>query len=419
VNLLKHRTECLNNTVRFASSKREDLGMKPEPNPAVIFTEQHLELKKNLKKLIEKDINPYVDQWEKEGQFPAHEVFKKLGDAGFLGVTKPTEYGGLGLDYTYSVAVAEALGSVSCGAIPMAVGVQTDMSTPALAKFGSDYVKEEFLAPAIAGDVVTSIAVSETGGGSDVASIKTTAVKSGDDYIINGSKMWITNAWQADWMCCLVNTGEGPMHQNKTLVVVPMKTPGVTLTKRIDKLGMRSSDTAEIILEDVRVPQKNAIGQEGMGFMYQMMQFQEERLYAAATSIEGLQLCINETLEYAKNRKMFGTNLLSMQSVHFRLAELETELECLKSLVYRTVGKYVEGEDVTKLASMCKLKSGRLCREVTDSCLQYWGGMGFTNEVLISRLYRDFRLMSIGGGADEVMLGIICKYMGSLPKKGF
>lgn len=366
--------------------------------------------------MIDTEINPHVDRWEAEGQFPAHEVFKKLGQAGFLGVTKPEEYGGLGLDYTYSVAMGEALGNVNCGAIPMAIAVQTDMATPALARFGSDYVKEQFLAPSISGDLVSCLGVSEPSGGSDVASLKTTARREGDDFIINGQKMWITNAFQADWMCLLANTSQGAPHKNKSLICVPMDTPGIHLNKRIDKMGMRSSDTAQIFFEDVRVPAKNIIGQEGMGFTYQMLQFQEERLAAAALTLAPLEICIRETIKYTRDRMAFGQPLLNNQYIHFRLAELETEVECLRSLLYRATELYVGGEDVTKLASMCKLKSGRLVREISDSCLQFWGGMGFTNEVLVSRFYRDLRLVSIGGGADEVMLSIICKYMGILPQ---
>lgn len=366
--------------------------------------------------IIDKDINPNVDQWEAEEQFPAKEIFKTLGDAGLLGVTKPTEYGGLGLDYTYSVAVAEELGSINCGGIPMAVGVQTDMATPALARFGSDELKREFLAPSVAGDRVACLGVSEVGSGSDVASIQTKAVRQGDDLVINGGKMWTTNAFQADWMCLLANTSDGPVYGNKSLICLPMDLPGVKLARKIDKMGMRSSDTGQVFLEDVRVPAKYIIGEEGMGFTYQMIQFQEERLWAAAAAVLPLEKCIELTVEYTRQRKAFGQPLLNNQVVHFRLAELATEVEALRSMLYRAVSQYVDGNDVTMLASMCKLKTGRLAREVTDSCLQYWGGMGFTNEVLISRFFRDFRLVSIGGGADEVMLSIICKYMDTLPK---
>ncbi len=381
------------------------------------LTHEHQELQRNLKRFIDEEINPHVDEWEEAEIFPAHEVFKKMGDLGFLGVTKPAAYGGLELDYSYSVLMAETLGHIHCGAIPMAIGVQTDMATPALARFGSDELRREFLAPAIAGDMVASVGVSEASGGSDVAAIKTTARKDGGDYVINGSKMWITNSLQADWMCVLANTSDGPAHKNKTLIMVPMKTKGVSVAKKIRKIGMNSSDTGLIYFDEVRVPQRHAIGQEGMGFTYQMMQFQEERLWAAANSIQALTNCIDWTVEWARERKLFGSALLDNQWVHFRLAELKTEVESLRALTYRACDLYVRGENVTELASMAKLKAGRLMRIVPDSCLQFWGGMGFTWENLVSRMYRDGRLASIGAGADEVMLGIIAKAMHIHPDK--
>jgi citronellyl-CoA dehydrogenase len=381
------------------------------------FTEEHAQLRRTVREFVEKEINPHVDRWERDGAFPAHDVFKKAGKLGLLGVNKPEAFGGLGLDYSYQAVATEELGTCACGAIPMALGVQTDMATPALARWGSDELKREFLAPAIAGDAVSSIAVSEASGGSDVAAIKTHAKKDGADYVITGSKMWITNAAQADWLCLLVNTSEGKVHANKTLVIVPTKTKGVTIGAKIDKLGMRASDTCPIFFEDVRVPQRNRIGEEGMGFMMQMVQFQEERLCGAIGTLRGMETVIDATITYCKERHTFGQPLIDNQVIHFRMAELRTEVELLRSLIYRAVEDYTHGTDVTMLASMAKLKAGRLAREVSDACLQYWGGMGFTWENVAARSYRDTRLLSIGGGADEIMLGIICKLMGILPGK--
>jgi citronellyl-CoA dehydrogenase len=383
----------------------------------MLFTDEHDAVRAMVKRFVEEEINPHVEAWEKEGMFPAHELFKKAGDLGLFGLTKPEAYGGAGLDYTYEVVAAEELGRTTCGGIPMALGVQSNMATPALARFGSDALREEFLTPALAGDQVACIGVSEAGAGSDVASIKTTARKDGDDYVINGSKMWITNGIQGDWMCTLVSTGDGPSHRNKSLIIVPLDTPGVVRARKLDKMGMRSSDTAELYLEDVRVPQRYLIGEENKGFMYQMVQFQEERLYASANVLRALERAIHDTIAYTRQRQAFGKSILDNQVVHYRLAELATEVELLRALTYRAVELYVAGEDVTRLASMAKLKAGRLAREVADSCLQYWGGMGFMNETAISRMFRDLRLLSIGGGADEVMLGIIAKYEGTLPTR--
>ena len=381
------------------------------------LTQEHEELRRNLSKFIDNEINPHVDKWEDAEIFPAHELFKKMGALGFLGLTKQEEYGGMGLDYSYAAVMAETLGRIRCGAIPMAIGVHTDMATPALSRYGSDVVKREFLAPSISGEFVACLGVSETGAGSDVASIKTSARKDGDDYVINGGKMWTTNGTQADWMCLLANTSEGAPHKSKTLICVPMKTKGINVAKKLRKIGMMASDTAQIVFDDVRVPQRYRIGEEGMGFTYQMQQFQEERLWAAASAVEGLLRNISDTVDYIRERKIFGQTVLDFQVVHFRLAELKTEVEALRALTYRAVDLYVSGKDVTELASMAKLKAGRLLREVPDACLQYWGGMGYTWDNPVSRAYRDGRLASIGGGADEVMLGIICKQMGILPRK--
>jgi citronellyl-CoA dehydrogenase len=382
-----------------------------------MWTHEHEELKRGLKRFIDAEINPHVEEWEAAEIFPAHEVFRKLGALGYLGLTKPVEYGGSGLDYSYSVAMAEALGRIDCGGVPMAIGVQTDMATPALARFGSDELRREFLAPSIAGEFVACLGVSEVGAGSDVASIKTTARKDGDDYVISGGKMWTTNGTQADWCCLLANTGEGAPHKNKSLICVPMKTRGISVAKKIRKIGMMSSDTAQLHFDEVRVPQRYRIGGEGQGFIYQMQQFQEERLWAAANSIEGLMSCLDATVDYVRERKIFGQPVLEHQVVFHKLAELKTEIESLRALTYRATELYIDGQDVTELASMAKLKAGRLLRSVPDACLQYWGGMGYTWENRVSRLYRDGRLASIGGGADEVMLGIIAKAMGIFPKQ--
>ena len=383
------------------------------------LTHDHEQIRDTLKRYIDEHINPHVDEWEAAEIFPAHQVFKGLGDLGLLGLTKPVEYGGMGLDYSYSMVMAETLGLIKCGGVPMAIGVQTDMCTPALARFGSDELKRQFLAPAIAGDMVGCIGVSEPGAGSDVAGIKSTARKDGDDYVINGQKMWITNSLQADWMCMLVNTEGSNPHKNKSLIMVPMReapggklTKGISVAQKIRKIGMDSSDTGLIYFDEVRVPRRNLIGQEGQGFIYQMQQFQEERLWAGANALWVLDECIRQTIEWAQQRKLFGGALIDQQWVQFKLVELQTEVEALRALTWSACERYVAGDDVLQWASMVKLKAGRLMREVSDTCLQFWGGMGYTLDNRVSRLYRDGRLASIGGGADEVMMGIIAKTMG-------
>ena len=288
------------------------------------FSQEHEELRRTVERFVAQEINPHVDEWEEAGIFPAHEVFGALGALGLLGLTKPRAYGGAELDYSYSVVMAEALGHCRCGGVPMAIGVQTDMATPALARFGSDELRAEFLAPAIAGTAVACIGVSEPGAGSDVAAIRTTARRDGGDYVINGGKLWITNGAQADWMCCLANTSDDAPHRSKSLIIVPMKTAGVAVERKLRKIGMHASDTAQIHFDNVRVPRRNLVGEEGKGFTYQMLQFQEERLWAGANTLKALDNAIRDTIEYTRSRKIFGRPTLDNQVVHFTLAELQT-----------------------------------------------------------------------------------------------
>lgn len=381
------------------------------------FTAEHKSLRRTVARFVAEELNPHVDEWEAAEEFPSHEVFRKLGRLGLLGIKYDPAYGGLGLDFSYSMVMAEELGLTHCGGVPMAIGVHTDMCTPALDRFGSDHVKRNFLAPSIAGEVVGCLGVSEPGGGSDVAAVKTTARRDGGDYVVSGTKMWITNGLKADWCCLLANTSEGPAHRNKSLICVPMDQAGITRHK-IDKIGMHSSDTAQLFFDEVRVPRANLIGEEGAGFTYQMLQFQEERLYAAASSLKSFDRLIDLTIDYTRQRTTFGRPVLDNQVVHFRLAELRTEVEALRALTWSAIERYVAGADVTRLASMAKLKTGRLAREITNSCLQYWGGMGYTADNPVSRAWRDTRLVSIGAGADEIMLGIIAKLEGTLPETG-
>ena len=380
------------------------------------LTHEHQELKRQLERFIADEINPHVDEWEAAEIFPAHEVFGQLGKLGYLGLTKPQAYGGSGLDYSYSVVMAEVLGQIGCGAVPMAIGVQTDMATPALARFGSAALCQEFLAPAIRGDMVACVGVSEPVAGSDVSAIKTTARKDGDDYVINGSKMWITNGAQADYLCLLAKTGSSGGHSGSSLIVVPTNTPGFSVSRKLDKLGLRDSDTAILSFDNVRVPKTNRIGEEGKGFQYQMQQFQRERLAMTLMSLGSMERCIELTKKYLKARKAFGKPLGHNQFIYFKLAELISEIEALRYLAYECVSQYAAGQDMTRLASMAKLKSGLLSRQVADMCLQFHGGMGYVEEYPIARYFRDIRLWAIGGGADEVMMEVIAKYEGLGPK---
>ncbi len=378
------------------------------------YTHEHQQLFDTTKDFVDNEINPHAAEWERAGIWPAREVLKKMGALGLLGINKPEEVGGLGLDYSYQIAFAEGLGHCKVGGLPMAIGVQTDMATPALARYGNDYLKQNYLKPAVAGEMVACIGVSEPGAGSDVAGIKTSAVREGDEYVINGQKMWITNGTQGDWVCLLVNTsgGDGSRHGNKSLIVVPLDAKGIDRKTKLDKLGQRCSDTAIIFFDNVRVPARHLIGEEGKGFVYQMQQFQEERLFLSASILASMQQCLDSTADYTRQRQAFGQSIIDNQYVQFRLAEMATEIEACRALVHRATEDLIAGHDVTLTASMAKLKTARVAREVADGCLQFWGGQGYMWDNPVSQFYRDLRLHSIGGGADEVMLGIISKRLG-------
>ena len=379
------------------------------------FTAEHEAFRRVVRRFVETEINPHVEEWEAARIWPARDVLKKMGNLGLLGLNYPEEYGGGGVDYWYSAVLLEELGRADCAAVPMGIAVHTDMATPALAEFGSDELKRRFLAPAIAGDRVAAIGVSEPDAGSDVASIRTRAVADGDDYVINGSKMWITNGTQADFVTLLARTSGERGFRGMSLIVVPTDTPGFHVSRKLEKLGNHASDTAILTFEDMRVPQANRIGEEGLGFMLQMKQFQRERLAGSLMSTAGMEKIIRMTIAYCRERHTFGRPLIDNQVIHFRLCELLTEVEALRQLNYHCVRLIVAGEDVTKEVSMAKLKAGRLAREVADSCLQFHGGMGYVEEYPMARYFRDARLLSIGGGADEIMLGIIAKYENILP----
>ena len=380
-------------------------------------TQEHTELRRTVANIIENDINPFVDEWEEAEMMPLHDICKKMGQAGVLGISKPADFGGMDLDYSYEVVFAEEMGHARAQGVSTAIGVQSNMATPALATHGSDELRQEFLAPAIAGEMVGCIGVTEEGSGSDVSSVRSFARKDGDDYVITGNKMFITNSIQADWMCMLCNTSEeGGPHRNKTLIMVPMNSKGISKNK-LKKLGLHCSDTGHIHFDEVRVPQRYRIGEEGMGFTYQMEQFQEERLYAVGRTVTFLEDALEETIDYTRQRMAFGRPILDNQTMHYKMAEMQSQLEAIRSLLYRATDIYVAGGNVTKLASMAKYLVGVMASEMPAQLLQFWGGQGFMAENRISRVFRDMKLVSIGGGANEVMLQIVAKDMGILPRR--
>jgi len=381
------------------------------------FTDEHEMFRKTMRAFVEKEINPYVDAWEEAGIWPAHDVLKKLGAIGALGLNHAEEYGGMNADYWYTVVFAEELGKADCAGVPMGIAVHTDMATPALAMHGSEELKREFLTRAISGEYLAALGVTEPDAGSDVASIRTYARKDGDDYVINGAKLYITNGTQADFVCLLARTSDEGGFRGMSLIIVPTDTKGFKVSRKLNKMGNWSSDTAELSFEDMRVPQRYRIGEEGFGFIYQMQQFQKERLIGAIMGIAGAERAVRRTIDYLKMRKTFGRPIIDNQFVHFKMAELITEIEMQRQFAYHCAARHIAGEDMTREASMAKYKVGKLLRETADWCMQFHGGIGYMEETWVSRYYRDSRLTSIGGGADEVMLGIIAKYEGILPKK--
>ena len=380
------------------------------PN-SIYFSEEHEMLRRTIRDFVNKEINPNVDEWE-ETTAPLHDLFKKLGKLGLLGIRYDQKYGGQELDYWYETVFLEELGHIKGMGVAMGIAVQTNMATPAISEYGSEYLKETYLRPAIMGDMVTAIAVTEPDAGSDVAGLRTTAKKDGDSYIINGSKTFITNGVKADYVTLLARTSEEAGYHSFSLFVVPTDLPGFVVSKKLDKVGMRSSDTAELFFDDLKIPAENLIGKEGEGFIYQMKQFQHERFAVLPLVYIALKDMVDMTVEYIQQRMVFGRPLSKKQVLRHRIVDWLTDIECLKQLSYHIVRMKMEGIDVTKEISMGKLFAGRISRTIADGCIQMFGGMGLMNETPISRYWRDCRLTSIGGGADEVMSDVISRLEG-------
>ncbi|MDP3971823.1 MAG: acyl-CoA dehydrogenase family protein [Candidatus Nanopelagicales bacterium] len=371
------------------------------------YTDEHRQFRQTLRDFVEKEINPHVDDWEEAEIFPAHELFPKLAAVGAFGLEYEPEYNGHGVDHTFTLVLGEELGRCDCAGVPMAIAVQANMATPALARFGSPELKRQYLAPAMAGQQVVSVAVSEPEAGSDVAGIRTRATRDGVHWVINGRKMWITSGSQADWICTLVRTGTEGGYQGMSQIIVPTDTPGFSVGRTIKKIGNHCSDTAELVFDDVRVPVTNTIGHEGRGFQQQMAQFQDERLIASYMVSSGIKRALTRTKEYLKIRHAFGEPLIHNQYIQYTLAELIAENDLLIEYNRTAAQRYADGQDVSRMATIAKLKAGRLQRQVADAVVQFHGGMGYAEENWTARYYRDSRLTSIGGGADEVMMRIL------------
>ena len=375
-----------------------------------LFTEDHERLRATVREFVESELAPHALEWERE-TFPDW-VFKRMGDLGLLGVRYPVEYGGQGGDWGHTLVVAEEMARVGSGGVGMGVAVQTDMATPPLLKFGTEEQKQRYLVPAIKGEKIACLGISEPNAGSDVANIETTARRDGDGYVINGRKIFITNGIRADFCVLVTRTDKGAGHQGFSLFVVDKDIPGFTASRELDKLGMRSSDTAELVLDDVRVPADALLGDEGRGFIEIMWELQGERLIGAAGSVSGAWLVFEKTLEYAKNRMAFGQPIGSFQVTRHKFATMATELEAARQLLYDTALAWERGEYPVKEISMVKLYAGLVVNRVMSECLQIFGGAGYATETGIDRAWRDARVLRIGGGTDEVMREVISKTMG-------
>jgi alkylation response protein AidB-like acyl-CoA dehydrogenase len=377
-----------------------------------IFTAEHEELRRSVRRFVDTELRPHVEEWEDAGWFP-DDVFRRAGELGFLGLHYPVEWGGSGGDLAAEIVFVEELAKAGCGAIAMALAVQTDMATPALAEFGTDDQKQRYLRPAIAGEKIAAIAITEPDAGSDVAAITTRGVRDGDTWRVSGRKMFITNGARADFLTCVVQCEPGSGHRGISLFLVDTDLPGVSVSRKLRKLGMWSSDTAEIVLDDVPVPHANLIGGEpGHGFEQLMWQLQYERMSAAAACVGYADAVLAETIAYAKERTTFGVPLTGHQVIAHKLADAATELEAARALNYNTAWRLMHGEYPVAEISMAKKYSAQVFNRLVDTCLQIYGGAGYMHESPVSRAFRDARLQRIGAGTDEIMNEVIAKRLG-------
>jgi len=375
-----------------------------------IFTDDHKALRQTVRKFAE-SLAPHSEEWDEAGLFP-REVFKQAGDLGLFGIRHDPKYGGMGLDWWFTTCYAEELIYSSNAGVNMSLMVQSDMATPIISELGSDEVKRNFLQPAIQGDMIAALGISEPGGGSDVAAIKTTARRDGDDYVINGQKLWITNGTRADFITLGVRTGEDG-YGGLTLLVFPTDVKGYSVGKKLKKVGNKSSDTAELFFEDCRVPARYTLGQENMGFYYIMTNFQGERLIAAISACSGMEKAVREAIKYGRERKAFGRPIVKFQVWKHRLVEHLTAIEAAKRLTYFAVDKFnKDPRSATKEITMAKLFVGDLSQRVLYDCMQLHGGFGYMTEYNIGRAWVDGRLITIGGGTSEIMKEILVKCEG-------
>jgi len=374
------------------------------------FSDAHEELRLDISKFLEKEVKPHLEEWE-EKTFP-DSIFKRLGELGFLGLRYPPELGGQGGDYFSAIVLSEEMARAGCGGLGMAVAVQTEMATPPVFKFGTDEQKRKWLAPAIRGEQIAAIAITEPDAGSDVAGIKTVARREGDQYVVNGRKIFITNGARCHWALVVTKAEHERGHSGFNLLVIEKGTPGFEVTRTLEKLGMHSSDTAELLFENCRVPVGNLIGEEGEGFKNLMWELQGERMITAAGAIAGAARVFEYTMEYARNRQAFGQSVSSFQVIKHKLVDMGTKIAAVQSFVYQTAKQWDQGEYPVREISQAKLLATQVACEVADEAIQILGGHGYMREFPVERAWRDARLARIGAGTDEIMKEIIAKTYG-------
>ncbi|MGZ5321023.1 MAG: acyl-CoA dehydrogenase family protein [Solirubrobacterales bacterium] len=381
-----------------------------------IFSDEHEELRESMKAWVLKEVTPHRHAWE-ESYWPSS-ILKRAGDLGYLGLCFPEEYGGQGGDYFYSLVRADALSYSGCGGVNMGFAVHTDMVTPPIHLLGTEELKQRYLPPSIAGDLIGCLGITEPGAGSDVAAIRTTAKRDGDEYVINGSKTFITNAKRANYIVLVTKTDPDAGHDGITLFVVDIRdadgneVEGFSVSQELEKMGMHASDTGEISFQDVRVPTENILGQEGKGFYHISWELQGERLVGAIGCVSGAERVFERTLEYAKEREAFGRPIGKFQAVRHKFAEMSMKIEAAKQFVYSTAWRFANGEYPVREISQAKLYASRVICEVADECIQIHGGYGYMKEYEVERAYRDARVNRIGAGTDEIMLEVIGRSYG-------
>jgi acyl-CoA dehydrogenase len=374
------------------------------------FSEEHRIFRRTVRKFVEEELNPCVNEWEEAGRFPK-EVYRRLGELGVLGIRYPSEYGGAGADIWTTVVFCEELGRCRSRGLTMSVLVQTDMSSPYLAKHGSEQLKRKYLPAMIKGEKVGAIVLTEPSGGSDLASMKTTAKRQGNNYILNGSKTFITNALNADLFFVAAKTAPELGKKGISMFIVERDSPGLVIEPLKKKLGMHASDTGELTFQNTPVPVESVIGEENQGFYYIMSSLQNERFASSVAMTSAAQQALEDAIQYAQDREVFGQKLSEYQVTRHKFARLQTKLEAARQLTYHAAGLYAQGQDWTMAVAMCKAFCADVANEVADECLQIHGGYGYIEEYDIARFYRDIRLWKIGAGTTETMYEIIAKQL--------